>query len=239
MECLFDDCGRLQACQGLPVRVTRISMPSARTAFRLRKQPLQRRAAATVDAILEGTAQILERGNPLTTNTVAERAGVSIGTLYQYFDAKEVVVAELSRKARSELVRSVAAAIDQVRLLPLVRGLPVVLGAALEMEMRRPRLALALDRLEHDLRLLPDDALISSCLSDLVSDWLHQQRPECEPQALRMLAEDLNSVVGALTGASLSRGEGIDDQFITRTSETLIAIIESRLESGERRTSMR
>ena len=56
-----------------------------------RRQPRQERSRATVDAILTATTQVLmERGYAgLTTNRVAEVAGASIGSLYQYFPNKE------------------------------------------------------------------------------------------------------------------------------------------------------
>lgn len=64
--------------------------PLASLPLKPRKLPVQARSAASVDAILEATLQVLlvtgkER---LTTTRVAERAGVSIGTLYQYFPNK-------------------------------------------------------------------------------------------------------------------------------------------------------
>jgi AcrR family transcriptional regulator len=65
-----------------------------------RRIPRQSRAAETVAAILEGAAQILEGGGlaVFTTNAVAERAGVSIGTLYQYFTDKNAVLLALARR---------------------------------------------------------------------------------------------------------------------------------------------
>jgi AcrR family transcriptional regulator len=65
-----------------------------------RRIPRQTRAAETVEAILEGAAQILEAGGlaAFTTNAVAERAGVSIGTLYQYFTDKNAVLLALARQ---------------------------------------------------------------------------------------------------------------------------------------------
>ena len=52
-----------------------------------RKIPRQARATATLDAIFEATIQVLVTDGPhrLTTTRVAQRAGVSVGTMYQYF----------------------------------------------------------------------------------------------------------------------------------------------------------
>ena len=61
-----------------------------------RRAPRQERAKSTIETILEATARILERQGPakLNTNSIAEHAGISIGTLYQYFRNKnEILVA--------------------------------------------------------------------------------------------------------------------------------------------------
>ena len=59
-----------------------------------RRRPKQSRSRATCEAILEAASQILERSGPAGFNTasVAERAGVSIGTLYQYFPDKQAIL---------------------------------------------------------------------------------------------------------------------------------------------------
>lgn len=65
-----------------------------------RKKPRQERSIATVEAILEAATYILiQRGwDAFTTNEVAQRAGVNIASLYQYFPNKESIVAELQRR---------------------------------------------------------------------------------------------------------------------------------------------
>lgn len=69
-----------------------------------RKTPLQERSRATVEALLDATTDILVRDGyaKLTTNRIAERAGVNIASLYQYFPGKEAIVAELRRRHGTE-----------------------------------------------------------------------------------------------------------------------------------------
>jgi AcrR family transcriptional regulator len=70
-----------------------------------RRRPRQSRSRATWDAIVEAAAQVLERDGPagFSTASVAERAGVSIGTLYQYFpDKQAILLAAAERELRSE-----------------------------------------------------------------------------------------------------------------------------------------
>jgi len=69
-----------------------------------RKTPRQDRSRATVDALLEATADILIREGyaKLTTNRIADRAGVNIASLYQYFPGKDAIVAELRRQHGAE-----------------------------------------------------------------------------------------------------------------------------------------
>jgi AcrR family transcriptional regulator len=64
-----------------------------------RRKPKQPRALATRAAIFEAAAQILEREGEtrFNTNRIAERAGVSVGTLYQYFPDKNAILVQMAR----------------------------------------------------------------------------------------------------------------------------------------------
>ena len=65
-----------------------------------RKKPRQARAAVTLDAIFEATIQLLLTDGPhrLTTTRVADRAGVSVGTMYQYFPHKQALIYALNER---------------------------------------------------------------------------------------------------------------------------------------------
>ena len=80
-------------------------------ALTARKQPRQARARLTVDAIFEATIQVLlSKGlSALTTTRVAERAGVSVGTLYQYFPQKQALLFALLQRHLEAVADAVSA----------------------------------------------------------------------------------------------------------------------------------
>ncbi|GAA4426835.1 TetR/AcrR family transcriptional regulator [Acidovorax lacteus] len=87
--------------------------PSAAT--QRRRAPRQERAQVTVEAIFEAVAQIVatEGEAALTTNRIAERAGVSVGSLYQYFPSKEAIVTALLDRHCTQVMRELDALLAQ------------------------------------------------------------------------------------------------------------------------------
>lgn len=85
-----------------------------------RKRPQQLRSQATVDAILDAAAHLFcESGfAATTTNTVAERAGVSIGSLYQYFPNKIALLEALRERHIKGLWEAIGRACDEACALP-------------------------------------------------------------------------------------------------------------------------
>jgi len=94
-----------------------------------RRTPRQARAEATVEAIFDATFQLLEAGGleDLTTNHIARRAGVSIGTLYQYFGGKQEILAAMAQRraeaARVWIAQTLIAAPEVGSVRPIVQAL--------------------------------------------------------------------------------------------------------------------
>ena len=84
-------------------------MTTAATARFRRRRPNQRRARQTVDAILEAAIRVLKREGfgAITTNRIAEVAGVSIGSVYQYFPDKRAIFVALHQRHVEEMDRLV------------------------------------------------------------------------------------------------------------------------------------
>ncbi|EOU9535781.1 TetR/AcrR family transcriptional regulator [Cronobacter dublinensis] len=119
-------------------------MPVIEPAAAPRKLPRQARSRALVEAIIEATARIFERAGPAacTTNAVAERAGVSIGSLYQYFPNRRALTAALVARERGQLVAAFSAAATR----PAAQErLSAMIHAAVAYDFARPALAAALD----------------------------------------------------------------------------------------------
>lgn len=96
-----------------------------------RKLPVQSRSTATVSAILEATIQVLlrEGKEKLTTTLVAKRAGVSVGTLYQYFPNKRVLLQEVLRRHLNEVADAVEnACVEQRGARPEEMGKGLIRG---------------------------------------------------------------------------------------------------------------
>lgn len=107
-----------------------------------RKRPHQERARATVDAILTATAKALkaEGYESMTTNRIAASAGVSVGTLYEYFPSKESIVALLVDQHFATIENIVSAAIREFAGKSLKLSVEGIVQALFDVQKRDPEL---------------------------------------------------------------------------------------------------
>ncbi len=106
-----------------------------------------------MEAVLEAAAQILEAdGLPrFNTNALAARAGVSVGSIYQYFPGKDAVMAALIRREAARFDASLAEALAAADGLPLHAAVETLVAVAVRHQTARPNLARILDLEERRL----------------------------------------------------------------------------------------
>jgi AcrR family transcriptional regulator len=133
--------------------------PSKRKgAWKPRKLPIQARSRATFDAILQACARILRESGltAVTTNAVAERAGVSIGSLYEFFPSREAILATLVQQRLEALAPAVESTLEEASTLDPASGVRLLIGRLIEAVAADRALFRVLLRDAPALRALPE-----------------------------------------------------------------------------------
>jgi AcrR family transcriptional regulator len=163
----------------------------------LRKSPRQERSRDTVAAILDGTARVLVRRGYAHTNTnlVARAAGVSVGSLYQYFPGKEALVAALHERHARDLLAVMDAAVAGASGLPLEETVRALIHAVIEAHSLDPELHRVLEGEVPDLDR--SDGL-DGVLCERVHALLRAHRARIAPTDLELAAHVVMRIVDTL-----------------------------------------
>lgn len=165
---------------------------------KLRRAPRQTRAQRTVDFILEAAAYILSEDGleGFTTNRVAERAGVNIASLYQYFPNKSAILEELQARHMAAPAEGYAQLLDRLRDMPLEAAVRVIVDVALAMHAREPTMhKLFLETLPRQTRH-PNDHFEQERISGLTDLLAPKSRASGRPDMTMFIARHaLRSVV--------------------------------------------
>jgi AcrR family transcriptional regulator len=180
-----------------------------------RKEAIQARSRATVDALIEATARILVREgfDRASTNRIAEEAGVSIGSLYQYYPSKEALVAAVIDRHQQELMQVVRNALAEVSALPLEEGVRRLIAVAIDAHRVNPKLHRVLaEQIPRTGRLKNVEAFNRETYA-LFRSYLESHRVEVRAADLDLAAFVCVTSVEALTHtAVLHRPEVLSDK---------------------------
>lgn len=168
---------------------------------RPRKVPRQVRSRAMVEAILEATVRVLlARGYDRTsTIAVAERAGVSVGSLYQYFPNKEALVAALVERHAAEIVACTERALASADLDDPASAVRAIVRAGLDAHRLEPALHKILVEQVPRVGRIAKAMATSRKLTEMLERYLQRHRARLAVPDVRMAAFVVETVVEALT----------------------------------------
>ena len=121
-------------------KIIAMATKSIRTS--VRRRPQQRRARQTFDAVLEAVIRLLKREglSAITTNRIAEVAGVSIGSVYQYFPDKRAIFIALHQRHIEQIDRLVEAKLFEHAASPLDVLMQAMIEAMVDAHIPDPEL---------------------------------------------------------------------------------------------------
>ena len=121
--------------------------------FEPRKTPVQARSSASVEAIMQATIQVLLKDGKakLTTTRIAERAGVSVGTLYQYFPNKRSLLQALLKEHLDHVALALESTCEAVQGTSLARMAEAITSAFVRAKFRNIDASVALYAVSDDV----------------------------------------------------------------------------------------
>lgn len=201
----------------------------AHSSIEPRKAPSQERAEATVQSLLDATAaEILEGGyDRMSTNKIAKRAGVSVGSLYQYFPNKEAIVVALRRRSAErerENVRAALTDLEDAEFPTVVRG---IIKAVIASYLTEPELRKAYATQVPPVAGLAPEWDADHLVLQLFLDWLakHPGRIEAPDQAMALFIVQ-HGVDGAVRQALLAKPEYLhSEQFVDELTRLAVVFL--------------
>lgn len=192
----------------------------------LRKSPKQSRSQTVVDSILTATARIFSKnGNDLTsTNKIAEVAGVSVGSLYQYFPNKESIFSQLIEQEQSAIHQQVIEKLDQFKNEDLTRAIPelvaFVVGHFFEKRALIPNLIAQAFRLQITTLAVDRRQKIIEAVSEFLFHHQDQMAKGTDFQSKAYVLS--HALIGVLEIASLQGFKATDRSNLERELTQLI-----------------
>jgi AcrR family transcriptional regulator len=198
-----------------------------------RKNASQNRSRATVDALVEATARILVREgfDKASTNRIAEVAGVSVGSLYQYFPGKEALVAAVIDRHNQDIMQVVHRALAEVAAQPVATAVRRLVAVAIEAHRIDPRLHRVLaEQIPRTGRLANIEAF-NHDIPSLFRAYLESHRDEIRAIDLGLAAFMCVTSIEALAHtAVLHRSEKLSDEMVGTLVEEATRLVVGYLE---------
>ncbi len=215
-----------------PTRVRRTAEPALPARLIPRKRPRQERSRALVDAIVIAASRVLaESGwDGFEMKTVAQRAGVSSGSLYQYFPDRASLVAEIvERLSEREVAFQTARAMELVQDASVEEMFEATIRSTLAFQAQEGAL------MREALRAMPHlgrHALLTERVGTMVAvmrAWMAVKMPDVPPRELDVTLHVLSNAIHSLThDGVLARPAWMDDETLAKALVKLVRAYLSR-----------
>jgi AcrR family transcriptional regulator len=207
-----------------------------RPSLKPRKIPQQSRAEQTVATILEAAARVLETKGMegMNTNLVAQRAGVGVGSLYQYFPNKDALIVALSKREGAVFFAEAAGALSEPTGQ---RALKHLITVSVHQQLRRPALARALDFEENRPVIANELAASKAAFHEVIRQILTREDIPPQPK-METATDDLVVILRAIVDAAGERGESDRRDLESRVGRALfgyLGIVERQPERSRTR----
>lgn len=189
-----------------------------------RKRPRQERSRATVDAILDATARVLvqEGYDRASTNRVAETAGVSVGSLYQYFPNKEAMVGELVDRFSRRITDMVVDRLAELADAPPEVVTRELVTAMVRIKREDPRLAQVLrEQIPRVGRMQRYEKQLESII-EATEQYLARWRERLRHDDVATTAFVAVHTVDAVTHAGVTRRPPIEEARLVEHASALV-----------------
>jgi AcrR family transcriptional regulator len=196
-----------------------------------RKKPRQERSLATVEVILDATARVLctTGYDRASTNRIALAAGVSVGSLYQYFPSKEALVAALAARHMASMTALLRAKLAEVATAPMPVAVRTIILAMFEAHAVDPRLHKVLIEEVPRIGRLENLHGVERDVEILLAALLEARKGELRRTDVQTMAPLLVTVVEAATHAAVlaelepSRSRALADELTDLVLRYLVA----------------
>jgi len=182
---------------------------------------LQKRSRVTVNALIQATARILVREgfDKASTNRIAEVAGVSVGSLYQYFPSKEALVAAVIDRHSQEVMQAVRGEFAGALELPIEQAVRKLVAVAVKAHRIDPKLHRVLSEQIPRVGRLENVATFNRQNYALFANYLERHREEIRPIDLGLAAFVCVTSIEALTHTAVLHQKMVSDDAVNALVE--------------------
>lgn len=195
----------------------------------LRRQPVQQRSAKRVEKMLESCAQLIDElgYDGVTTTLIAERAGVAVGSLYQFFPDKRAVVQALTQRNLDHFMAEIGRRLDESPLERWGQAADLIFDIYVQMYREVPGFSRIRFGDVVDLRLIDDQRDNNTVIADSIATFL-AERFNVSFDELRLPVAVANEIADSILNLAFRRKLFPEEVVIAEAKQVVRDYISSK-----------